>query len=199
MNAAATTRSNERIFCQRSFGRAELGLRTFVATTSGTVRCLVVDLSLGGAKIQPEHSIEAGSDLWLTLGNLKVFGTTRWATGDVIGIQFDEKLPKAFILHLQGGSVDPEELAAAEAMLAARDWVVGKASDCKKSERIAKVLGQTSDASLIGAHQAIAQPGPRSRSSRRRFTEWLDRRASILVVLSALLGGLLGLASLFIF
>lgn len=202
MNAAATTGSNRSVFCQRSFGRAELALRTAVATTSGTVRCLVVDLSLGGAKIQPEYPIEADSDVWLTLGNLKVFGTVRWANGDVVGIQFDEKLPKAFILHLQGDSVDPDELEAAEALLAARDWVVGKSSDCTKSERLAKVLGRASDASAtgaIGSPSAEAQLRTRLGPSRQRSTKRLVGRAPVLVALSALLGGLIGMASLLFF
>jgi PilZ domain len=187
------------IACNRSYGRADLSMRTKLDVPSGRINGIVQDLSLGGAKIEVEQPIEVGSSLWLELHKLKVFGIVRWARGNVIGVQFDVKLPKAFILSLRGETVDPEELRAVETILAARNWVMGSPSNRSKSLRLADVLGSRSEHTYDGSHASV--PGRRPSSSGRHHqlkAAALNKRAFALVTCSALIGGLLGIGSVFL-
>lgn len=184
------------IACKRSYGRAEMSMRTTLDVPSGRVNGIVQDLSLGGARVEVEQPIEVGSSLWLALHKLKVFGIVRWARGNVIGVQFDVKLPKAFILSLRGERVDPEELRAVETILAARNWVVGSPINRSKSLRLADVLGARSEHPYGGAHASVSERRPLSRGRHQQIeAAGLNKRAFAFVICSALIGGLLGIGS----
>lgn len=185
--------------CERSYGRADLSMRTTLDVPSGRINGIVQNLSLGGAKIEVEELIEVGSSLWLTLHKLKVFAIVRWARGNVIGVQFDVKLPKAFILSLRGETVDPEELREVETVLAARNWVMGSPMNRSKSLRLADVLGSRSEHSYGGSHASVPERRPFSRGRHHQpKAAGLDKRALAFVICSALIGGLLGIGSVFL-
>jgi hypothetical protein len=129
---------------------------------------------------------------------MKIFGNVKWVRDNLVGIQFEEKLPKSVVLDLRGEVVDPETLAEMEAMLAARNWVIGTPMDRSKTERMADVLGRRKRRS------------DQSRDEDRQAQEGLalakalvdpssKQRAAILISLSASLGLLVGLGSILIF
>lgn len=199
MYATGISEADLLVACKRSYGRAKLTLRTKLDVPSGRINGIIQDLSLGGAKVEVEQPIEVGSSLWLALHKLKVFGTVRWARGNAIGVQFDVKLPKSFILSLRGENVDPEELRAIETILAARNWVIGSPINRSKSLRLADVLGSRSEQPHGGSHAPV--PGRRPSSRGRHHPHeaaGLNMRALAFVICSALFGGLLGIGSVFL-
>lgn len=184
--------------CLRAYGRADVVMRAYLETPNGRKPCWVRDLSLGGACIETEQILASDQSIWLSLQNLKIFGAVKWVRGNLAGIQFEEKLPKTVVLNLRGEVVDPEALSEAEAMLAAKNWVIGTPTDRPKGVRIADVLGardRSSDQPLAsGAHAPEGlrpERAPNGRSS--------NRRAAAIIALSAAIGLLLGLGSILIF
>lgn len=172
-------------------------LHTSLETVHGRVRCSVLDLSLGGAQLQTDQAIDPGEALWLSLYKVRVFGTVQWTRGQMIGVQFEEKLPKALVLSLRGDDVDPKALEEVEAMLVAQDWAVGSPVARPKSLRIADVLGAPNQGSAgPGRSGVVAAPGTVSDSRRAtRLEHGLIRQALLLIIFSAVAGGLIGIAS----
>jgi hypothetical protein len=183
--------------CLRSYGRADVELQTSIETPLGRFRCLVLDLSLGGARILADQTVEPGEALWLSLHKVKVFGTVQWARGNEIGVKFEEKLPKAIVLSLRGDSVDPKALEAVEAMLDAQDWVVGSPTTRPKSMRIAEVLGSRNEHSGGSKRPGVARALPTDSKSRDGIHAGtgIDRRALLLILFAAVTGSLIGIAS----
>jgi hypothetical protein len=184
--------------CLRTYGRGDVALRGYLESPLARTPCWVRDLSLSGARIETEQNLAPDQSIWLSVRKLKIFGTVKWVRGNLAGIQFEEKLPKSIVLNLCGEVVDPEALAAMEAMLAAQNWVIGTPTDRPRNVRIADVLGargKRSDQPLAGVAQAPEgfQPekAPIERSSKRR--------AATVIALSAAIGLLLGLGSILIF
>jgi PilZ domain len=183
--------------CLRSYGRAEVDLQTSLETPHGRVRCLVLDLSLGGARVLADQPVELGEALWLMLRKAKVFGTVQWVQGNEIGVQFEEKLPKTLVLSLRGDSVDPQALEAVEAMLDAQDWVIGSPTARPKTLRLAEVLGARTENSA-GSNRSGVASAPPSVSNLRNGAKagaGIDRRALLLIFFAAVIGSLIGIAS----
>jgi PilZ domain len=170
--------------CLRGYGRADVTLQTHLETPHGRVRCRVVDLSIGGARVETDQIIEVGESLWLSLHKARVFGTVQWVRGTEIGVQFEQKLPKALVLSLKGESVDPKALEAVEAMLVAQDWVVGTRFHRPKGQRIVEVLGARSNGA-VGLDPPIVST---------RGTG-IDQRALLFIFGAAVIGALIGIAS----
>jgi hypothetical protein len=185
--------SEESGACQRSFGRAPLSVRTFLTAPTGRIPCMVLDLSLGGARVEAAEAIGVGASVWLTLQKVTVFGEVKWSRGISCGIQFQEKLPKALVLSMRGELIDPEQLKDIEAKLAAQNWVVGNPVDRPKTARIAEVIGSRPSSSN--------PPGPSKRPARHtaRGNSGADRRSLLIVISAALMGTLLGLGSVWFF
>lgn len=184
--------------CLRTYGRADVLLRGHIETPHGRKPCWVRDLSLGGARIETEQILASDQSIWLSLQKLKIFGAVKWVRGNLAGIQFDEKLPKTVVLNLRGEVVDAEALCELEAMLAAKNWVIGSPADRPRSVRMMDVIGareRRPDQQLAsGAHAPESlrpERDPNGRSS--------SRRAAATIALSAAIGLLLGLGSIFIF
>lgn len=182
--------SGDEISCLRSYGRAKVALQTDFETPLGRARCSVIDLSLGGAQLQIDQPIDRGESLWLWLNKVKVFGTVQWARGNMIGVQFEEKLPKALVLSLRGDHVDPKALEEVEAMLVAQNWVIGTPATRPKNVRIAQVLGGPGQADVARA----AQLGRNSRQADRAGIG-IDQRALLIFLFAALIGTMAGIAS----
>jgi hypothetical protein len=141
MDASAPPLSSPSAGCKRSLGRAVLGIRSSLATTADILDVEIADLSLSGAGVLAPRPLETGQSVWLDLGRIKVFGEVRWCRGMNAGIEFEDRLPKAVVLNLRGDVVDAQELAKAEARMAARNWVVGMGADRSRADRLAEVLG----------------------------------------------------------
>jgi PilZ domain len=184
--------------CLRAYGRADVVVRGYLETPHGRKPCWVRDLSLGGARLETEQILASDQSVWLSLEKLKIFGAVKWVRGNLVGIQFEEKLPKTLVLNLRGEVVDPEALSEVEAMLAAQNWVLGTPTDRPRDVRIADVLGardRRPDQPLAsGVHAPEGLRPERVRNGRSS-----NRRAAAIIALSAAIGLLLGLGSILIF
>lgn len=184
---------------KRRFGRASISLEAKLDTSSGRKQCEIADLSLQGARIKTDKAVNDGETLWLELGKLRIFASVQWTQAQLVGLVFEERLPKAFLMHLAGEKVDPLELEAAETRLAAQQWVVGNPAVRLKDERLFEVLGSESYSSKPSEKVGLSEPsilipartGFQPRSSRKR--------PAIVMVLSALLGAAIGSFSSLIF
>ena len=182
---------------QRGLGRAEIAFESQLEIPRGRFKCTVHDLSLQGARVATGESGTVGQSLWLKIDRLRVFGSVHCAKPGSIGVRFDQKLPKAFVLSLLGESGNREAYREAETLLAARDWVVGA---------VPLNTGSVSAADMLSARHA--KPGAESylkdglwwymlnrqrhmRSEHRHFR----RNAIALLVAAAVLGSSIGLAS----
>jgi hypothetical protein len=196
MELAQTTPSHPETACQRNLGRAEVAVDAVLQDPRGRFACTISDLSLSGARIETTRSIEPGQDLWLTIEKLRVFCTVQWQRSGAIGVCFEQKLPKVFVLGLLGETVDRDALKEAEAMLAARDWVMGGQAPRPRNLSLADLLGarhSRDDTSgyLGGGLQWIfrsGKPEGRSRHSGRK-------KVAYLFMYSGLIGSFLGLSS----
>ena len=122
----------------------------------------------------------------------------KWVRGNLVGMQFEEKLPKSVLLNLRGEAIDPEVLAEMETMLAARNWVIGTPIDRAMNGRLAEVLGarpKPVDQPLTMSGQA-----PEGFLPIRAPMDQSDKRgAAAVIVMSAAIGVLAGLGSIHIF
>jgi hypothetical protein len=184
--------------CLRTYGRAEVALRGYVESPLGRIPCWVRDLSFGGARLETEHKFAQDQSIWLSLTKLRIFGTVKWVRGNLVGMQFEEKLPKSVLLNLRGEAIDPEVLAEMETMLAARNWVIGTPIDRAMNGRLAEVLGarpKPVDQPLTMSGQA-----PEGFLPIRAPMDQSDKRgAAAVIVMSAAIGVLAGLGSIHIF
>lgn len=187
--------------CQRGLGRAQVALDSVIEIPRGRFKCQVFDLSLEGARVSFEEPVKPGQNLWLKLGSLRVFGTIQWAKGGMIGVRFDEKLPKAFVLYLLGESVSREAYREAEILLAARDWVVGAVPMKTGSMSAADMLSARSKKSEASGYLQdgiwwyLLNQQRQLRSERK-----VDRKnAAFILAGAAVLGSALGVASPLIF
>ena len=111
---------------RRTAGRAHLAFPSKLALSEGDFKCLLEDLSLGGARISCDRKIECGREIWLGFDRYKLFGTITWVHGREYGIEFDERIPKSIILEMQGYAADYEAYDEHQGMVAARAYVVGE-------------------------------------------------------------------------
>lgn len=182
---------------KRRYGRAGVSFQAKLDTTHGRSRCLVLDLSLQGAQIECDKTLEVDDTVWLRLRKLQVFGTVQWTHGKLAGICFDERLPKAIIMDILGEEVDPVELEAAETRLAAQNWVVGDPTGQTKADRLFKVLGAESyGTKTVEETQLFEPPAPPPDAPKPKPERSISRRNILWVALgSALLGLLIGVVS----
>ena len=158
MFAVPSAGNSDQSACQRSHGRATMMVPVKLETPLGAVSGTMLDLSLGGARVETRHAIPRGEALWLVLGKVKVFATVQWARGGRIGVKFDEKLPKALVLSLRGEVVDPKALEDAEARLTAQKWQGGRPATRAKEVRIADVLGTWNPGSMAAGGKRRGAP-----------------------------------------
>ncbi len=171
-----------------------------IQDTRGRFACVISDVSLDGARIETSRAIEPGQDVWLTIEKLKIFCTVQWHRPGAIGVCFEQKLPKAFVLGLLGEAVDREALKEAEAMLAARDWVVGNQGPRPRNLSLADLLSVRNSKDgksgyLMGGLQWMFQTGQndgKSQPSGRRKTAYL-------FIWSGMVGSMIGVGSSLLF
>lgn len=194
MNTSAPAFDPANATCQRTLGRAALTLRSRLVTSSGNVICTVIDLSLGGARIEIERHLEIGETVWLTLGRVKVFGEIRWFNGRTAGIHFEKKLPKAVVLNLRGEAVNQQELAEIEAKMAARDWAEGTPPTRTKRDRLDEIIGLTKYGTEL-PHSSNPTTGRQGAAGRMRSESLHNRLAIQVITCSAVAGAIAGIIS----
>ncbi|GEM_PF-2846144 len=210
MNAVRPEVPLEDDACRRDYRRALLSLPSAIMLPNGEFPCSLEDLSLGGARIRAEREMISGDALWLKLDKLRVFGIVRWVKEDEYGVEFEEKLPKTLVMQMQGHAVDPEEYEAVQAMLMARNWVIGDGPAARtRSMRLRDVIGPQKQFSIPEPEPAAVEDGDATgdgdeavliRGLRRQSHEeeggrrW---RSILLLALAAIVGATIGIGSLF--
>jgi hypothetical protein len=139
--SAGTSQDDES--CRRDAGRAQLHFPGKLALSDGNYDCVLEDLSLGGARISSDRTIEHGREVWLKFDRFEVFGTVTWARGGQYGIEFEERLPKSVILEMQGYAVDFDDYEAYQGKMAAKAHVYGDGQAPLRSPlmRLLEVVG----------------------------------------------------------
>lgn len=75
----------------RRFRRKSVILASTLETTHGTVQCVALDLSLGGARIRVQEKLELQEQVTLGLAKFGRFpGQIVWLKGPEAGIQFSD-------------------------------------------------------------------------------------------------------------
>ena len=85
---------------------------------------VLVDVSSSGARLRGPNVPEADNELFISVENLKVFGTVVRVEGHEFAIGFDQPLPSEDLAFLrskvkEGAGFSPEEKAAIDG------WVLG--------------------------------------------------------------------------
>ena len=115
---------------RRGASRLRVRLPAFADLHSGTVRVVLCDLSLGGAKVFTPALLPIGRDVLLRWGAFDAFGTVIWERDGLHGIRFEEPLPAAMLIGTRdlhdAGSMTRNEIAE---WLADHGWDFGKALD----------------------------------------------------------------------
>ena len=75
---------------QRQHDRAGVALAAQVSSAGPTTECMVLNITLGGAKLRIEEPLSAGEALVLGIDSFGQFsGRVRWRSGDELGMKFD--------------------------------------------------------------------------------------------------------------
>ena len=76
---------------QREHDRTGVALAARVSSSSPTVDCMVLNITLGGAKLRIDEPLSAGQELVLGIESFGQFpGRVRWRSGDELGMKFDD-------------------------------------------------------------------------------------------------------------
>lgn len=75
----------------RRFRRKSVILASTLETTHGTLQCVALDLSLGGARVRVQEKLEPQEQVTLILAKFGRFpGQVVWRTGAEAGLQFSD-------------------------------------------------------------------------------------------------------------
>ncbi|AWW75461.1 hypothetical protein CD351_13575 [Erythrobacter sp. KY5] len=114
---------------RRGAPRLRLAIPARLVTRYDTRRCILIDLSLTGAKISLEESLAHGEDALLQIDGLEPFGTVVRSdfkqTGGTVGLSFDPPLNQKDVLAVRAYSERMEEDEVRALWAEARRWAVG--------------------------------------------------------------------------
>lgn len=113
---------------KRGASRLRLRLPAFADMHSGTVRVVLCDISLGGAKVFTHGALPVAREVLLRWGPHEAFGTIVWERDGLRGVQFDQLLPAAVLIATRdlqdAGGLNRDEVAE---WVAEKGWGFGKA------------------------------------------------------------------------
>jgi len=107
---------------RRELGRLSLGIPAKLSLIDGEERCLLVNLSISGAKITTNQELDCGEAALLKIEGAEIFGSIVLARGGFAGIAFDERTPKSLLLPVKSISTDYDSFAS---WRAAKRWASG--------------------------------------------------------------------------
>lgn len=110
-------------FDERLLGRITPALTVGLTLVDGRERCQLIDISLRGAKIASTMRATPGEVAVLRVADREMFGQVIWVDGRLIGLRFDDPLPKDFLLQAKTLTRDCER---EDAQQAAQDWAEGR-------------------------------------------------------------------------
>lgn len=113
---------------RRADDRIAAPLPAYVISLSTRHRALLANISATGARVRVEDPPKRGSEVFLMVNGLDLFGRIIWKSGEHCGIRFDDRV-EPFALELMRRKADA---AAAVRMTAAQeggadDWATGVA------------------------------------------------------------------------
>jgi hypothetical protein len=107
---------------ERRLGRLAFDMYARLMLIDGTERCVLLDVSLRGAKVASSMHARPGEAAVLRIADRETFGEVVWADGRLLGIRFDDPLPKDFLLKAKALMVRHEAKSTYQAAL---EWVAG--------------------------------------------------------------------------
>lgn len=183
--------------CRRVAGRALLAFPGKLALSEGNFKCVLEDLSLGGARISCDRKIESGREVWLNFDRLKAFGTITWSHGCKYGIEFEERIPKSIILEMQGYAVDLEAYDKHQGMVAAKAYVIGEGKVVRSPlMRLLDVVGPISREEFSDCTQCERGDVCSTHCGHKKFKRVQLIRVVFYLGLAAMTGAATGIGSL---
>lgn len=184
----------------RKDGRAPLSFPCMIRLPDGNFPCELKDISLGGARIRTDCTLEPGRTLWLEFDDYEVFATVRWARNGDYGLKFEDRLPKVIVMQVQGYSVDLDDYQAAQSKLAAKSWAMGEDVSPPKSPliRLLDVVGPKSRDKFASCAKCDNGEPCASQCGYKQYRKHKGAyraRAIMYLGLAAILGALLGIGS----
>lgn len=111
--------------CRRWNGRAALAIPAKLSLPDGDVRCVLDDLSLGGARLTVEQVPKCGSLAFLKFEDYMIFASVLWVQGKQCGLLFEERLAKSDLLHMLADARRVAEYEDSRTRDQAQAWVTG--------------------------------------------------------------------------
>lgn len=200
MEREAVETSNQSAPCDRRDGRAPLSFPCSVMLSDGKFPCELLNLSLGGARIRTDRTLETGRTLWISLDEYQAFATVTWGKDGEYGLAFEDRLPKVIVMQMQGFSVNREEYEAAQSERAARNWALGDENRAPKSRliRLLDVLGPKPRDTFASCAQCDSgKPCPTHCGHKQYRKHKNAYRSRVILYLggAAIIGALLGIGS----
>lgn len=112
---------------KRRHARLRVRLPAKLITLDGEFRVVLCDLSTGGARVGKPGLVLNGGHAILQWGRFEAFCELAWCRSGLIGAQFEEPIPKEWIIatrELDSAERLPDEEQLKRAV--ARDWVSGQ-------------------------------------------------------------------------
>jgi hypothetical protein len=182
--------------CRRGAGRAPLAFPAKLALSDGNFNCVLEDLSLGGARISCDRSIEPGREIWLKFDRYNVFGTSAWFHDGECGIEFEERIPKRIVLEMQEYAANPEEYEKHQSIIEAEAHVLGAGPDMRSPlMRLLDVVGPISREKFSECPQCERGDPCSTHCGQKRFKRAQFVRAAFYLALAALIGAASGIVS----
>ncbi len=111
---------------QRSYSRLRVRLPARLVALDGTTSAILIDLSLGGAKLRTLFPIVPGEQAMLFWHHFEAFGTISWTYDGMCGMRFDELLTPKMLIETRDFD-DAAHLPDDRGLVrdVAREWVEG--------------------------------------------------------------------------
>ncbi|EAQ27716.1 hypothetical protein NAP1_08987 [Erythrobacter sp. NAP1] len=114
---------------RRGAPRLRLAIPAKLVSRYDTRRCILVDLSLTGAKVSLQDPLAKGEDALLQVGTLEPFGEVvrcqKGVHGGTVGLSFDPPLREADVLGVRAFAERYEEDEVRALRAEVRRWVTG--------------------------------------------------------------------------
>ena len=184
--------------CRRGVGRAILAFPGKLMLSEGKFDCVLEDLSLGGARISCDRKIDSGREIWLKFDRFEVFGTITWVHGRQYGVEFEERVPKSIIIEMQSYAADYEAYEKRQGTDEAKAYVIGEGRVVRSPlMRLLDVVGPISRKEFSDCPQCDRSDPCSTHCGHKKFKRARIKQAVFYLALSALIGALTGIGSLF--
>lgn len=128
-SAARSVAPADTVTGRRGAARLRLSIPAKLISLFATQRCILIDISRGGAQVGLAEPLRLGEDLCVEIAGLEPFGTVvrcdRGLHGGVNGIAFEDWLSDEEVLSVRRFSENFLEVEQARLRREARKWITG--------------------------------------------------------------------------